>query len=225
MGCLILVKSTSHAIFPSLLAADPLALAQETQTLVQAGIDTVHLDVMDNHYVPNLTYGPLVCKALRRHFPQIGIDVHLMVTPVDSLIQPFADAGATRITIHPEATLHLNRSLQLIRDLGCEAGLALNPATPIEYLTWCHHQLDSVLIMTVNPGFGGQTLIPEVIDKITQVSHLYPNLTICVDGGIGIHNIHHIAEAGASHFVVGSALFSTPDYAKTLQELRQALHP
>lgn len=216
-------KPVSYQIFPSLLAADAMALGQEIDTLIEAGISTVHLDVMDNHYVPNMTYGPLVCEALRRRFPNLEIDVHLMVTPVDDLIQKFAEAGANRLSIHPEATLHLDRSLQLIRSLGCQAGLVFNPATPLAYMTWCHHHLDFVLVMTVNPGFGGQKLIPEVIPKIRQLRQSYADLAICVDGGISLKNIGDIAEAGANQFVIGSAIFETKNYTETLRAFEQTL--
>ncbi len=218
-----MLNAEPYQIFPSLLAADPMALGQEVDAVIKTGIKTIHLDVMDNHYVPNMTYGPLVCEALRRRFPNLCIDVHLMVTPVDDLIQQFAHAGATRLSIHPEATLHLDRSLQLIRSLGCQAGLVFNPATSLEYMTWCHHHLDFVLVMTVNPGFGGQKLIPEVIPKIRQLRHGYQDLAICVDGGISLKNISEIAKAGANEFVIGSAIFGTDDYAKTIKGFRQVL--
>lgn len=213
-------KQTAYRIFPSLLAADPLALGKEIEAVIKAGIDTVHLDIMDNHYVPTMTFGPLVCQALKQQFPQLGIDVHLMVTPVDALIQQFADAGATRISIHPDATIHLDRSLQLISQLGVSAGLAFNPATPTDCLTWCHQYLDFVLVMTVNPGFGGQQLIPHVLPKISQIHDAYPHLSICVDGGVSLKTIHSVAEAGASEFVVGTALFSTADYEATVKQLQ-----
>lgn len=194
-------------------------LAEEIEQLIDAGITMVHLDVMDNHYVPNLTFGPVVAKQLHLLFPNLDIDVHLMASPVDDLIHAFADAGARRISIHPDASTHLDKSLTLIKSLGCQAGLALNPATSLDALTWSHHHLDFVLVMTVNPGFGGQTLIPEVIPKIQAIHQHYPKLTVCVDGGIQPINIHRLLLAGAHEFVVGSALFNTPCYATTLNEL------
>lgn len=196
-------------------------LGEEVDAVIKAGADMLHLDIMDNHYVPNLTFGPAVCEALRKHAPLIPIDVHLMVTPVDELIAQFAKAGATRISIHPDATIHLDRSLQLIRAHHCQAGLVLNPATSLDSLNWSIHNLDFVLIMTVNPGFGGQRLIPEVIPKIAQIRQLYPNLSICVDGGITIDNIASLAHAGATEFVAGSAIFQKNDYKKTIQQMRQ----
>lgn len=212
-------------ILPSLLSADIMHFGAEVDAAIQAGADMLHLDVMDNHYVPNLTYGPSVCQALHKHAPNIPIDVHLMVHPVDALIQQFAAAGASRLSIHPDATIHLDRSLQLIRELRCKAGLVLNPATSIESLEWCIHRLDFVLVMTVNPGFGGQVLIPEVVDKITQIHTRYPTLPICVDGGVTINNIASLAKAGATEFVAGSALFKSDDYQKTIHLMRQQLNP
>lgn len=211
----------SYKILPSLLAADLMALGEEIDAVIQAGADMIHIDVMDNHYVPNLTFGPFVCEAIRKRFNNIPIDVHLMVSPVDELIQQFADAGATRISIHPDATLHLDRSLQLIKSLECEAGLVLNPATPIDCIKWCAHRLDFILIMTVNPGFGGQKLIKEVIEKIECVHQQYPTLPICVDGGITPENISTLTRAGATEFVAGSAIFNSNDYAATIAKLRK----
>ena len=183
----------------------------------------LHVDVMDNHYVPNLTFGPLLCEGLRKRFSNLPIDVHLMTTPVDALIQQFAQAGATRISIHPDATLHLDRSLQLIKDSGCQAGLALNPATSLDCIEYCIHRLDYVLIMTVNPGFAGQALIPEVITKITKLHTLHPTLPICVDGGVTPANIGQLARAGATEFVAGSAIFSSKDYHRTIAAMREQL--
>jgi len=213
----------TFALLPSLLAADGLRLYDEVNELIQAGADMLHLDIMDNHYVPNLTFGPQVCSALRQQFPSIPIDVHLMVTPVDELIRQFANAGATRISIHPDATLHVDRSLQLIRELNCQAGLVLNPATTIDCLTWVHHRLDFVLVMTVNPGFGGQALIPEVIPKIHAVHQQYPTLPICVDGGVTADNIAELAHVGATEFVAGSAIFNSNNYQETLDKMRSKL--
>lgn len=213
----------SYQILPSLLSADMTRIGEEVESVMQAGADYIHFDVMDNHYVPNLTFGPMFCEALIKRFPQLPIDVHLMVSPVDPLIEAFAKAGAQRISIHPDATIHLDRSLQLIKSLGCEAGLALNPATPIETLTWCVHNLDFALVMTVNPGFGGQKLIPEVLNKITPIHQLYPQLDICVDGGVTPKNIADLARAGANQFVAGSAIFNTPDYAATILGMRTQL--
>lgn len=210
-------------ILPSLLSADILNLGQEIDDVIKAGADMLHLDVMDNHYVPNLTYGPGVCRALRRHAPSIPIDVHLMVTPVDDLILQFAIAGASRISIHPDATIHLDRSLQLIHENHCKAGLVLNPTTSVDSLQWSSHRLDFVLVMTVNPGFGGQMLIPEVLPKITEIRSRYPKLPICVDGGVTADNIADLAKAGATEFVAGSAIFKSMDYKQTIQEMRSRL--
>ncbi len=190
---------------------------------MQAGSDMLHIDVMDNHYVPNLTFGPLLCQAVRKRFKDLLIDVHIMASPVDALITQFASAGATRISIHPDATIHLDRSLQLIRESGCQAGLVLNPATSIDYITDCVHRLDFVLVMTVNPGFAGQTLIPEVIPKITRLHERFPTLPICVDGGVTSTNIETLARAGATEFVAGSAIFNSKNYAKTIADMRKQL--
>lgn len=213
----------NYLILPSMLSADLTCLGQEVDLVMDAGADFIHFDVMDNHYVPNLTFGPIFCESLLKHNPQLPIDVHLMVQPVDSLIESFAKAGARRISIHPDATIHLDRSLQLINKLGCQAGLVLNPATPIESLSWCMHHLDFVLVMTVNPGFGGQKLIPEVISKIAQIRMNYPELDICVDGGVTVDNIATLARAGANQFVAGSAVFNSADYRHTIQSMRTQL--
>ena len=183
----------------------------------------LHIDVMDNHYVPNLTFGPLLCEALRKRFSDVPIDVHIMASPVDVLIHQFIIAGATRICIHPDATIHLDRSLQLIKDSGCQAGLVLNPATSIACLKYCVHRLDYVLVMTVNPGFGGQKLIPEMIPKIAEIHQNYPSLAICVDGGITPENISTLARAGATEFVAGSAVFNGGNYEKTIAKMRSQL--
>lgn len=213
-----------HHIAPSLLASDVTCLGQEVEAVLKAGADWIHLDVMDHHYVPNLTFGPLFCEALSKKFPNITLDVHLMVNPVDALIEQFAEAKADRISIHPDATIHLDRSLTLIRNLGCKAGLALNPTTSPEIITWCAHKLDFILIMTVNPGFGGQKLIPEVIQKIEYIHKNHPEIPICIDGGVDALNIATLAKAGAQDFVVGNALFKTRDYATTITSLRTSLN-
>ncbi|WP_018577749.1 ribulose-phosphate 3-epimerase [Legionella shakespearei] len=212
-----------YQILPSLLSADMTRLGDEVDAVMKAGADYIHFDVMDNHYVPNLTFGPAFCEALIKRFPHLPIDVHLMTTPVDALIESFARAGAKRISIHPDATVHLDRSLQLIKNLGREAGLVLNPATPLDCMTWCAHNLSFVLVMTVNPGFGGQKLIPEVINKITQIRQLYPQLDICVDGGVTATNIAELARAGANQFVAGSAIFNSTDYGETIAKMREQL--
>lgn len=198
-------------------------LGQEVSQVIEAGADMIHFDVMDNHYVPNLTFGPLICQQLHQKFPKVPIDVHLMTTPVDELIVKFAKAGASRISIHPDATTHLDRSLQMIGELKCKAGLVLNPATPIHIIEWCHHRLDFVLLMTVNPGFGGQNLIPEVMSKIIKIKELYPSLPICVDGGVNHDNIAALANAGAHEFVSGSSIFQSANYAEALKQMRQKL--
>ncbi len=211
-------------IAPSILAADFAKLGQEVEAVLKAGADVVHFDVMDNHYVPNLTVGPMVCQALRKYGIQAPIDVHLMVSPVDSLIPAFAQAGATYITFHPEATNHIDRTIQLIKASGCKAGLVFNPATPLNYLDYVLDQLDMILIMSVNPGFGGQSFMPEMLKKIKAARGLIDaaNLPIRleVDGGIKIDNIGAAFEAGADTFVAGSAIFETPDYQKTIESMR-----
>ncbi len=211
------------AILPSLLSANSLCLGAEVTALMAAGVQQIHLDVMDNHYVPNLTFGPNLARALRQHFPNLLIDVHLMTTTVNDLIRQFAEAGANRIAIHPESSIHLDRSLQLIREVGCLAGLVLNPTTSTDVIDWCQHRLDFVLVMTVNPGFGGQRLIPEVMPKIQRLQQAYPQLLIVVDGGVDSNNIAQLAWLGAREFVVGSALFKHTDYQSTLLELQTTL--
>lgn len=213
----------SYHILPSMLSADLTCLGEEINNVMRAGADFIHFDVMDNHYVPNLTFGPAFCEALIKRFPGLPIDVHLMVKPVDALIEAFAHAGAKRISIHPDATIHLDRSLQLINDSGCDAGLVLNPATSIDVLTWCAHKLNFVLVMTVNPGFGGQKLIPEIINKIPLIRQRYPQLDICIDGGVTPLNIAALARAGANQFVAGSAIFNSDNYHETIQIMREQL--
>jgi ribulose-phosphate 3-epimerase len=218
---------TEYLIAPSILAADFARLGEEVETVLEAGADMVHFDVMDNHYVPNLTIGPMVCKALRDYGVTAPIDVHLMAQPVDDLIRMFADAGASYITFHPQASEHIDRSLQLIRDLGCKAGLVLNPATGLDSTHWVMDKLDMLLLMSVNPGFGGQKFIPSTLDKLQQARQLIDSsgfdIKLQVDGGVGVHNIGEIAAAGANTFVAGSAIFSQPDYAKVIAKMRQQL--
>ncbi len=207
-------------IAPSILSADFARLGEEVTSVLEAGADVVHFDVMDNHYVPNLTIGPMVCGALRNHGITAPIDVHLMVSPVGQMIVDFAKAGASYITFHPEATGHIDRSLQLIRDHGCKAGLVFNPATPLHCLEYLMDKLDVILLMSVNPGFGGQKFIPSTLRKLTQVRKLIDEsghkIRLEVDGGVGVQNIREIAEAGADMFVAGSAIFNSEDYAETL---------
>lgn len=211
-------------IAPSILSADFARLGAEVDAVLQAGADMIHFDVMDYHYVPNLTIGPMVCKALRAHGVTAPIDVHLMTTPVDGLIADFAEAGATCITFHPEATRHVDRSLQLVRDLGCQNGLVLNPATPLGVLDHVLDKLDMVLLMSVNPGFGGQSFIPRTLEKIRQVrvrlDAIERPVRLEVDGGIKVGNIKAVKQAGADTFVCGSAVFGSHDYAATLAALR-----
>jgi ribulose-phosphate 3-epimerase len=218
---------TEYLIAPSILAADFARLGEEVENVLEAGADMVHFDVMDNHYVPNLTIGPMVCKALRDYGVTAPIDVHLMVQPVDDLIRMFADAGASYITFHPQASEHIDRSLQLIRDLGCKAGLVLNPATGLDSTHWVMDKLDMLLLMSVNPGFGGQKFIPSTLDKLQQARQLIDSsgfdIKLQVDGGVGVHNIGEIAAAGADTFVAGSAIFSQPDYAEVIAKMRQQL--
>ena len=214
-------------IAPSILSADFARLGEEVTSVLEAGADVVHFDVMDNHYVPNLTIGPMVCGALRNHGITAPIDVHLMVSPVDQMIVDFAKAGASYITFHPEATGHIDRSLQLIRDHGCKAGLVFNPATPLHCLEYLMDKLDVILLMSVNPGFGGQKFIPSTLRKLTQVRKLIDEsgykIRLEVDGGVGVQNIREIAEAGADMFVAGSAIFNSDDYAETIKAMRSEL--
>ena len=220
-------ESDKLLISPSILSANFAKLGEEVDNVLAADADMVHFDVMDNHYVPNLTIGPMVCKALRKHGVTAPIDVHLMVQPVDSLIGMFADAGASIITFHPEASNHVDRSLQLIRDAGCKAGLVLNPATPITWLEHVMDKLDMVLLMSVNPGFGGQSFIPSTLDKLRMVRDMIDespyDIRLEVDGGVKVNNIAEIKKAGADTFVAGSAIFDTDDYAATIQAMRAEL--
>jgi ribulose-phosphate 3-epimerase len=211
-------------IAPSILSANFAKLGEEVDTVLAAGADWVHFDVMDNHYVPNLTIGPLVCEALRKHGVSAPIDVHLMVKPVDRIIPDFAKAGASLISFHPEASEHVDRTIGLIHDSGCQAGLVLNPATPLHVLDHVLDKLDLVLIMSVNPGFGGQSFIPHALDKIRAVRERIREsgrlIRLEVDGGIKIDNIGAVAEAGADAFVAGSAIFGAGDYAETIRRMR-----
>ena len=216
-----------YLIAPSILSADFARLGEEVNTVLDAGADIVHFDVMDNHYVPNLTIGPLICEALRKHGVEAPIDVHLMVKPVDRIIPDFAKAGATYITFHPEASEHVDRSLALIRDSGCKSGLVFNPATPLEYLKYVLDKVDMVLLMSVNPGFGGQKFIPATLDKLREARTIIDDsgydIRLEIDGGVKVNNIREIAEAGADTFVAGSAIFGTEDYHATVKAMRDEL--
>jgi ribulose-phosphate 3-epimerase len=214
-------------IAPSILSADFAKLGEEVDNVLVAGADIVHFDVMDNHYVPNLTIGPLVCEALRNHGVTAPIDVHLMVKPVDRIIPDFASAGASYITFHPEASDHVDRTIGLIKESGCKAGLVFNPATPLHYLEHTIEQLDMVLLMSVNPGFGGQSFIPHTLEKLKTVRKLIDSHGLAtrleIDGGVKIDNIKEIASAGADTFVAGSAIFNTENYKATIDEMRSEL--
>ena len=215
-------------IAPSILSADFARLGEEVDAVLKAGADWVHFDVMDNHYVPNLTIGPMVCKALRNYGVTAPIDVHLMVKPVDSLIEDFAKAGATFITFHPEASDHVDRSLQLVKSFGCKTGLVLNPETSLNLLDSCWDRLDMVLLMSVNPGFGGQNFIPSVMEKISDLRKIIDqkklNIRLEVDGGIKLDNIAEVANAGADTFVSGSGIFGEKSYQDVISKMRQSLN-
>jgi len=214
-------------IAPSILSADFARLGEEVDSVLAAGTDIVHFDVMDNHYVPNLTIGPLVCEALRKHGVTAPIDVHLMVKPVDRIIPDFAAAGATYITFHPEASEHIDRSLALVRESGCKAGLVFNPATPLDHLRYVMDKVDMILLMSVNPGFGGQKFITATLDKLREARRMIEesgrDIRLEVDGGVKVENIRQIAEAGADTFVAGSAIFNTADYKATVAAMRAEL--
>ena len=218
---------TENWIAPSILSADFARLGEEVDNVLAAGADVVHFDVMDNHFVPNLTIGPLVCDALRKHGVTAPIDVHLMIDPVDRIIPDFAKAGADIITFHPEGSVHIDRTLQLIHDEGCKAGLVFNPGTPLHHLEYVMDKLDIILLMSVNPGFGGQSFLPSALDKLRQVRKMIDDsgydIRLVIDGGVKIDNIREIKEAGADTFVAGSAIFGKPNYRDVIDQMRSEL--
>ncbi|MEE9551783.1 MAG: ribulose-phosphate 3-epimerase [Gammaproteobacteria bacterium] len=218
---------TDYIIAPSILSADMARLGQESEQVLAAGADFIHVDVMDNHYVPNLTFGPVVVEALRKHGITAPLDVHLMIKPVDRIIPDFASAGASYITFHPEASEHVDRTLELIHDQGCKAGLVFNPATPLDHLDHVIDKLDMVLLMSVNPGFGGQSFITSTLDKLKQARKIIDDsgrdIRLEIDGGVKIDNIRQIAEAGADTFVAGSAIFGSDNYQHTIETMRDEL--